>query len=181
MAIQSFISIANLRDTAQLYGGSLLGREMHQSYPLPFHAKQSIYLRFLFSRAEIIEAGEGLQIWSPRYVVSVEATSGKLEDIQVVTPESFGLKDSTDQPIGSYLSRAERLSSQAFLASEMKVLQLYDQLLPLYAANTPSGDPSVKSAIMEFDEHFMKVMEQPLLPYYRVIAKDFLLWLGIYK
>jgi hypothetical protein len=179
METQPYISIATLRNTAQLYGGSLLGSEMHQSYPLPFRAKQSIYLRFLYSRAEIIEAGEGLKLWSPQYVVSVEASSGKLEDVQVVTPESFGLKDPQDQPIGSYLSRAERLSDSAFLTSEMKLLQLYDYLLPFYVSNIPPSDPKVKNNIAEFGEHFKKVIEQPLLPYYRVMAKEFLLWLGI--
>ncbi|MES9946307.1 MAG: hypothetical protein ABW080_15230 [Candidatus Thiodiazotropha sp.] len=179
MDTQPFISIATLRDTAQLYGGSLLGSEMHQSYPLPLRAKQSIYLRFLYSYAEIIEAGEGLKLWSPRYVVSVEASSGKLEDVQIVTPESFGLNDPPDQPIGSYLSRAERLSDSAFLTSEIKLLQLYDYLLPLYASNISSSDLKVKNSIIEFSEYFKKVIEQPLLPYYRVMAKEFLLWLGI--
>jgi hypothetical protein len=181
METQSLVSIATLRDTAQLYGSSLLGREMHQSYPLPFYANQNLYLRFLYSHAEIIEAGEGLKIWSPQYAVSIAATNGKLENVQFVTPESFGLNDSPDQPIGRYLSLAERLTDSVFLTNEIKFLQSYDQLLPFFASNIPSSNPKAGNAIKEFREYFMQVMEQPLLPYYRVIAKDFLQWLGLYN
>lgn len=169
-------SVVTLVETARLHPAGALPLGTHQSYPIPVPDPKGLRVAFLYCRAEIVEAKQGLQLWPPSYVAFLEARTGRFERLATLTADDRGQDRPADRPLGSYLTLAERMTD-TFLTQQVRLYQAYDDLLPAFAARPGDVPPEVVRSILEFEQLFPRVTEGPLLPHYQVIGKEFFAWL----
>jgi hypothetical protein len=168
-------SVIQVAEQARLYPGGVQPPGTHQSYPVPLRGATDLKLAFLYCKAMIVRPREGLCLWPPAYVAMMSAATGRFDELKAVTARDFGQGHVMDQPLGNYITPADRLTD-AFLTKQARLYQAYDQILPAYSQGKGRGD--VKQAADEFRALFAEITERPLFPYYQYIAKDFLSWLG---
>jgi len=171
-----FKSIVQIIEQARLYPAAVQPLGTHQSYPVPVQGDQGLRLAFLYCKAMIVRPREGLQLWPPNYIAFMVAGTGRFDQLKAVAARDFGQTYTMDQPIGVYLTAAERLAD-SFLTKQARLYQTYDQLLPAFARRTNAVPSEVKQAADEFRSLFPEVAEAPLLPYYQHVGSEFFDWL----
>ena len=171
------LGVSKIIQLAKLYPAAVMPELTHQSLPIPVATPKGLCLTFLFCHAEIEESSKGYQLWPPNHRASMNAETGKFEELATVTPSSFNQPHPTDKPIGSYPHVAERMED-AFLNLLVSFYQAYDAVLHAFAGGEPPTSPNARPAAQEFARLFAEVSEKPLLPYYQVIGKDFFRWMS---
>jgi len=126
----------------------------------------------------IVKPREGLQLWPPTYIAFMDVSTGRFDRLKAVTSRDFGQVHAMDRPIGTYLTRAERLSDSC-LTKEARLLQAFDVFLPSFAQRAGAPPLEVRQAATEFRTLFQEVAEIPLLAYYQFLAKEFFSWLTL--
>jgi hypothetical protein len=166
--------IRELVDRARRYPAHALPLETRQSYPIPVLRPEGLWVEFLFCTQRARPGS--LQLLAPDYLADINAATGEFEPLKKVTPRNFGQSDPEGEFIGEH-----RLSPgttyEESLAQEQRLYHDYDVLLPAFAAGLLRVTPEVKTAAADFKELFARLAERPLLPYYKVVGKDFFAWL----
>ncbi len=174
----SLMSVADLRQRARRYAGSLLGGCVHQSFPFPTGLRGGLLIVFFYGRAEVVEPREGLKLWAPRYAAFLSPATGGLEAIRAVTPADAGVSQSTDAPVGSWLTPAH-CQQEEFLTRLGQLLAAWDEVLPAYAAGASSESPALAGPLGQLRALLPALLERPLVPYYRWAARPFLEWASL--
>ncbi len=78
-------------------------------------------------------------------------------------------------PIGSF-SLPPGVTVQEFLALRARYHAAIDRVLPTYAAQSAPG-PEVVAAAHQIKDLTPRVLETPLLPFYRAVGADFFAWI----
>jgi hypothetical protein len=118
-----------------------------------------------------------LQIYPPTYIAFFQAETGTFEELKSVTPAEWGLDAPNDQPLGSYLGPAHRLTPE-FLTKQVRLYQDYDLLMGPFAASLSVVSEEVKEGAIEFKSLFPQVAEVPLGPYYQALGQNFFSWIS---
>jgi hypothetical protein len=176
-ALPPLVSITKLVQRAELHPGGALPPNSHRSYPIPSAGAEGLRVAFLYSPAAIVEPQAGLQIYPPTYVAFFQAETGMFEELKSVTPAEFGLNVALDQPLGSYLTPAHRLSAE-FLTKQVRLFQDYDLLMGAFAASLSVVSEEVKNGAIEFKSLFPQVAEAPLRPCYQSLGQHFFSWIS---
>jgi hypothetical protein len=171
------LSVVNLVERSRLYGASLVGSPVHQSLPMPTDASGGRRVAFLYSRAEVVEPGSGLQIWPPRYVAFLDPADGQLELIRAVTREEFGRDDDPGVPLGRHKTPAEQVSEE-WLTALSKLYQSFDVLLPEFLIGNTDPDEELRRQADEYHYTFHHLREEPLVGYYNILGNAFLDWIA---
>jgi len=120
----------------------------------------------------------------PGQIIFVWPGTGKIqEDVYPVRPEHFGLPIPSEQTVGrfteSIVGRYDDLRQPPEASREPLRNRIYDALdvlLPLFADDAAMGPEALKAA-QEFRDLFPHACEPGLLPYYKVVGKDFFAWI----
>ena len=148
--------------------------ETRQSYPLPVIRGQGIAVEVLYT-GSIADPLEGLQIEAPSYHAFVDARTGRLETLERVTPQGYGQPHEAEQIIGTILL-PPGMTAEQFLLQQARLYELYDVLMPVFAAGRTKTNSKVRLAATEFKALFPTLAEAPLLPYYHAAGKAFFAW-----
>jgi hypothetical protein len=171
-----FKSVVQIVEQARLYPAATQPAGTHQSYPVPVYGTKGVELAFMYCRAMILKAREGLQLWPPSYVATLAATTGRFDRLKAVRPGDFRQAHAIDSPIGKYLAPAER-EADTFLTKLARLYQAYDLLLPSFALRSGQLSGDTREAVLEFRDLFQQIAEAPLLPYYVYLGREFFAWL----
>lgn len=165
-----------LSDLARTYAAQALPG-LFQSYPMVFRTQAGLRVAIFFYPAAVGKPEDGFEVRPPTYTVTLNAISGRLEEIRACAPIEFHLDHPTDKPLGKYLSPAHRANAE-FLTRQAKWYQAYDGLISAFqeAAHRPTRPDAALAA--EFLDLFPQVTEAPLAPYYRAVGKEFFDWLA---
>lgn len=156
--------------------GMALPDETHQSYPIPVARGGGLAVDFLYCPCHF-QAFKGLFIAPPAHAARIDGETAKLEGLKVVTAADYGQRQPPpDEYIGKY-EMPPGMKPDEFTAQQKRLYELYDQVLPAFAAGQPSLPDDQKKAAAEFQTLFAKLTEAPLQPYYQVAGKDFFAWL----
>jgi hypothetical protein len=63
-----------------------------------------------------------------------------------------------------------------YLDKRKRLFELYDNLLPEFAARAMRSTPAAHRQAAEFVALFSQLMEPPLIPYYQAVGKEFFDW-----
>jgi hypothetical protein len=170
-------SVVELIAIARRYPARALSPEHHQSYPIPVLTRAGLWVGFLYGKGIIVEPGEGLLLQAPTYLAWIDGETGALEEMKAVTAAALGLHQPEGEFLGRYLTLPERMAPE-FLTWQLRLYQLYDALLPAFAAGQAEAAPEIAGAAGDFKRLFAKVTEAPLLPYYRAVGSAFFAWLN---
>src|SRR5437016_410517 len=101
--------IAKTVEKANFRVGEPSERVLHRSYPIPCPGPQGLLLAFVYAPAAIADPNSGFSIYPPSYIAYFHAETAKFAEMKA--PETAGLPgaNSSDQPIGSYLTPAHRM------------------------------------------------------------------------
>lgn len=171
------LGVSKIIQLAKLYPAAVMPELTHQSLPIPVATSKGLVLTFLYCHAEIEEAAKGYQLWPPNHRATMNAETGKFEELATVTSSSFNLPHPMDKPIGNYAHVAERMED-AFLNLLVAFYQTYDTVLHAFAGGEQLTSQEIKQAARDFERFFSEVAEKPLGPYYQVIGKDFFQWIA---
>jgi hypothetical protein len=176
-ALPPLVSIVKLVQRAEVHPGGALPPNSHRSYPIPCAGTEGLRVGFLYAPATVVEPQAGLQIYPPTYVAFFHAETGMFEELKSVTPAEFGLNVPLDQPLGTHLTPAHRLSAE-FLTKQVRLYQDYDLLMAPFAASLSVVSEEVKRSAIDFKSLFPQVAELPLRPYYQALGEHFFSWIS---
>jgi hypothetical protein len=118
----------------------------------------------------------GLRLWPPAYCAYLRAETAQLEVLKEVAPGELGGEASEDKEIGvDVLPRG--MSAGQYLGHKERLYQLYDLLLPPFAAGQEGPAADLRKLAAEFQSLFARLAEPPLQPYYRFVGQGFFAWL----
>jgi hypothetical protein len=158
------------------YASATLPRGAYVSVPVPVLRKGKLKVAALFGRGEIVESGQGLQLWPPSHVAYVDCGSGRLELLRAVTPGDFGRADDPLEPLGAARSPVARQAPE-FVNAMALFLQSFDAALPHFADEARRLSPAATAAARELAALFAQVAESPLRPYHEALSPAFFEWL----
>lgn len=167
--------IRQLIAQARQHPGAALPVETHQSYPIPVRDQGAPQVVFLYCVSRLVPR-DGLYLMAPSYRATLDATSGKFEELRAVVPGELGTGPETGPSIGKY-GMPEGMTSEQFLELQAKLYAEYDALLPLFFADAGSGRDFPKLA-QQFRSRFFTLSEAPLHPFYRALGRAFFAWLS---
>jgi hypothetical protein len=173
----AFLDIPRLAKLAGLYSAGALPRDFHQSHPIPVPADEVMHVAFFYCKAGTLSPQAGFQLQPPSYIAFLRVDTGEFEEMRAVAPVNFGQTQQADEWIGRYLSPAQRLSPE-FLTQLIRMYQIYDVLLPRFAARESRSSPELRKFATEFRTLFGRVAEAPLEPYYLLLGTEFFTWLN---
>lgn len=151
--------------------------EARQSFPIPLPTADGFKVVFLYSM-QILEPGTGRAILcAPTHQTFVDPEAGKFEELRAISPREFGLDHEPGAIIGDYALPAG-MSSEQFLQEQERLYELYDRLLPPFAARQRKATEEVVQAARQFLALFPRIAEPPLMPYYRAAGAEFFAWLA---
>jgi hypothetical protein len=156
--------------------GMALPDETHLSYPVPVPRPGGLAIDFLYCPCHFV-AYQGLFLAPPAHAAQINAETGKCEELKAVTPAAYGRRDPPDRDLGKY-EMPPGMKAEEFVAQQKRLYELYDQLLPAFAAGQQGASADVRKAAAEFQTLFARITEAPLQPYYQAVGKDFFDWLA---
>jgi hypothetical protein len=164
------LAISDLIFKAKAKAAVQVPAQMHQAYPIPVRGAGDLRVTFLYCVARPV-FGEGLHMLAPSHLVVLSAVDGELKEVKAVTPAELGVNDAPQKILGVSKMPAG-LTTEQFIAERELLYRSYDILMPLFAEKR---EPSPESAT-SFDARFRQLAEQPLMPYYHAVGKDFFAW-----
>lgn len=173
-AKQVFMKMADLSKAARIKSLEATGESTRQSFAIPVAGEDGVHLFFLYYPAQAL-ARQPAKIGPPRFILDMEA-SGVFKELRAVTPKELGQSHRPEEAIGVYGS-PPGLTSEQYFESLDRLNQAYDLVLPRFGARQSSADPETKAAAKGFKTLFQLLVEQPLLPYYQALGKDFFAWI----
>jgi hypothetical protein len=172
---QRFKSVTEMADLAQAYVGGKLPTETHQSFPIPTSAHGGTKLAFLYSISNV-RPMVGLYLLPPSHIAYWDPTSGEPLGLQTISPKELGINDDPHKTLGKYDMLRGKTPEQVH-EMRARLFKAYDELLPYFADPSKTISNETKRAADDFKKIFPEVTEQPLLPYYHAVGKDFFTWL----
>jgi len=149
-----------------------LPAETRQSLPIPVRDNRGLRIAFLFCPERAV-IGKGIWLRPPAYRAFVNCQSGKFEELAAVVPGDFGQKHPPDEFLTVFKS-LEGVTWKEYVTLQKRLYELYDLLLPPFAARRTAG---IKTIGVEFRELFARISETPLQPYYQAVGQEFFAWL----
>jgi hypothetical protein len=168
-----FESVEVMRDSARAHADSL-PIEYRFSLPIPAEPGAKLKVAFLFSLSRLAP-GYGAWMLPPSYRVLMDAQTAGFIVLESVTPETFGRHDPPNEFLGAF-NLPPGMTGDDYKAQEARLFEVYDLLLPEYAAGS-AASREIKYLADEFVNLFAAVMEPPLAPYYEAAGKQFFAWL----
>jgi hypothetical protein len=120
---------------------------------------------------------KGAFLLPPNYRALVDANTGQFVDLTAVSPADLGRADPEDKFLGVFNIPAG-VTPEQYTADQARLYQLYDLLLPAFAAGRAAVPEQIKEAAAEFRGLFPRVAEPPLEPYYQAVGNAFFDWLA---
>jgi len=142
-----------------------------QSFPIPVIRPDGLHVLFLYYPARPFP-GQPSRLAPPDFLLSLEASS-RFEELRAVTPREFDQSHQPHEMIGTYGWR------EGYDQKLARLNEVYDVLLPEFAAGRSEVGPAVVSAAKEFTELFDLLSEPPLKPYYAFLGRDFFAWIDL--
>jgi hypothetical protein len=130
---------------------------------------------FLFAPS-VVRQNQPVDLFPPNYVAIMKLVQGKLVILKLIAPKDLGQSHPIDKPIGDFAMPAG-MSIDEFTSLRDRLFELYDGLVPYFAAKVPARDPRVQASAGEFLKIFEQISEPPLKDYYQSLGKDFFGWL----
>lgn len=158
------------------YASATLPRGSYVSVPVPVLQKGKLCVAALLGRGEIVESGQGLQLWPPSHVAYVDCRASRLERLRAVTPGDFGRADDPLAPLGAARSPVDRQAPE-FVNAMALFLQSFDAALPHFADEARRLSPAATAAARDLATRFVQVAEAPLRPYHEALSPAFFEWL----
>jgi hypothetical protein len=115
------------------------------------------------------------QIWPPYYRVISSLSDLENIEYQPIQPHELAQAISPDEPLG-----AEILDNQPRDEYESQLKTLYaltDRLVEIYPKPIETQSDADRQVIENFRQHFHQIIQQPLLPAYKILNPDFFKWL----
>ena len=167
-------SVVDLIMSTRAYAATL-PIEYRQSLPIPQAPDQGLQVAFLFCLSRLV-IGEGAWLLPPGYQALVNAETAEFISLKAVTPSDFDQQDAEDKFLGAY-NLPKDMTTEKYYAREARLLELYDALLPYFAAGSTEVPAEIKTMAEEFTAIFARISEPPLAPYYQAAGKEFFAWL----
>jgi hypothetical protein len=152
--------------------------ETHRSLPVPSGPAGKATIAFLFC-PEAYGEDMKLLLTTPEYVAYLAVDDGHVLRMQAVTPADFGLRHAPGQVIGGWGVEAIEGTPEQIGEMWQRLLSLYEVILPAFVRSNGAVTNEVRQAAREFRTLFMRIAEQPLIPYYRALGKAFFAWLDL--
>jgi hypothetical protein len=115
------------------------------------------------------------QIWPPYYRVISSLSDLENIEYQPIQPHELGQAISPDEPLGAEISDNQPRDEYE---SQLKTLYaLTDRLVEIYPKSIETQSDADRQVIENFRQHFHQIIQQPLLPAYKVLNPDFFKWL----
>jgi hypothetical protein len=147
-------------------------REASQSYPVPIKVDGELRLAFLFYRKRVAPPADPI-ITVPRNLLQVTWAAGTIAAVMKLPEGFFKLPVPDDGVLGPY-KLAPEITIPIWHDKRAALFALYDQLLPAYEQGVPLDD----ALQQQFWAAFEELVEQPLLPYYQALGRDFFNWIS---
>jgi len=151
--------------------------ETRVTRPIPVISDTGLKIILLYYRG-VIRPGEGTVISPPLLKMTLNANSGAFESL-VESPKE--LEPPTNAPIPdppNLIKPGPEVTWQELAVEQQKLLDLYDVLLPGFAANAISPEPQQQRAAEEFNRLFDRLAEPPLRWYYLKTGSGFFSWVN---
>jgi len=149
--------------------------ETRKSAPIPVRGAKNLEIVFLFSPSRL-SPKEGAFLSAPTHRMTLNAQTGKFEGLKAIKPADLGVADKPGQEIGLYQQPAGVTVDEA-IARQNRLYELYDILLPPFAAQRANLSEEQRKFAVEFQKLFPQVTEPPLEKYYRTVGKEFFNWI----
>ena len=147
--------------------------ETLQSQPVPGRTARRVTVRFM-SGPQRAQPGS-IDYFRPTHLAELDVRSGELVAVHEWPEAAHVGGGAPGAPIGSF-SLPPGVTVQEFLALRARYHAAIDRVLPTYAAQSAPG-PEVVAAAHQIKDLTPRVLETPLLPFYRAVGADFFAWI----
>src|SRR5262245_50296754 len=131
-----FLTMTRLIELARFGPGQVLPTESYQAHPVPVRHRDGLQVAFLYGRSRS-RPETGRDLFPPRYIAYMSASSGQLELMREVDPGEVGPRADPDTPLGKH-SIGMGMSVGEFDARQRRVYLAFDFLLPAFADRRPA-------------------------------------------
>lgn len=138
--------------------------------PVPVPGPDGVRIAILLTATEPVPDTDRLRVQAPGHLVSARADTGDMVELAAITPRDLGVTGEPEAWLGEIPAASDRASERA------RLLELYDQALPAFAAGPAGLTEGARRAAREIATLFPDVAEAPLLPYYRALGRRFFAW-----
>ena len=174
MADGTFLATESLFQIARVRASGTIPDEGRQSLPIPVRAGH-MHVQFFFCPTQL-SPREGLRLAPPNYLERIDVETGALIDLRAVKPAEFGQRHGADEPIGAIVLPPD-LTPERYVDLRTRLFQLYDRLMPQFAAGATRPSDAMRDDAREFRLLFDRLREAPLAEYYAAVGADFFAWL----
>lgn len=169
-----FMKTEEIYKSARIQVGQFVPDEARQSFPIPVRRSDGIKLIFLFCPS--FNSPAGSQMYPPNYLVRLDVLTGKMEERKKVAPQDFAQTHNPNEPVGLFVL-PRRVSVNEYLEKRARLFELYDDLLPAFAAGKAASNSEIRRQATEFVSLFSLLKEPPLIDYYAAVGREFFDWL----
>jgi hypothetical protein len=155
------------------FRGEVITLESALSLPTLSIKNSKTYFEFFFY--PIGGPRDNRQIWPPYY--RVISWANDLENIEYhpIKPNKLGQSISSEEPLGLEVIDDQPLSEYE---AQLKTLyNLAEQLIDIYPKAIEIQSEEDKQVVLNFSQHFHQLVQQSLLPAYKVLNPEFFQWL----
>ncbi len=149
--------------------------ELVRSYPVLVEGNGKYLVAFMYFYKRGVPP-DAPKVSSPRYLMLVNPTSGDIVEFKRVKPEDFGYEWPESKPLGVH-DFDTAMTVDEFLEMQEELYNLYDTVFALYRDRSEVSLTEKAKEMARFRELFNKLVEKPLIPYYKALNPDFYKWL----
>jgi len=166
------MSPEQLQESARAAMATEVPTESHLSLLVP----SGDSVAFMFCTA-VLQANVGLFLLPPSRLVYMDPVTGQKISSKIVTPADFERSDPPGQLIGRYDMLRGVKPGEDFLTLQHSLFRNYELILPYFFTEDESPTVEIRAAANDFLSIFMQIAEEPLLPYYTFLGREFFSWL----
>lgn len=152
---------------------SAIPMSRHQSFVVP--SVRDGRLKVLFMYCPAGPSPKGREILAPEYLETVDAITGRLDELVTVTPRSLGQPGEINDVLG-YVPMPAGMTPDRYMERRSRMLACMDRLVKPFFAGRRDLDEEQRRAAVEFRSLWAALSESALAPYYESVGKPWFEW-----